>query len=176
MRGIFWNSNRFKYPKKHKYICDLTKESNLNFIAISEIGRSDFTPRFLKKLCSGKDYLWHCKPPNGRSGGMLLGVNLQIFDIGAIDEGDHFIKFHLCNKSNDFKWALVVVYGPAQPEQKENFLAELVHMCSHENLPLLMGGDYNILRHSSEKNNDRYINRWAFLFNAIIDGLNPKEL
>jgi hypothetical protein len=30
-------------------------------------------------------------------------------------------------------------------------LAELVHMCSHENLPLFMGGDYNILRHSAEK-------------------------
>jgi hypothetical protein len=107
---------------------------------------------------------------------MLLGVDLHVFDIGAIDEGDHFIKFHLCNKSNDFKWALVVVYEPAQPERKENFLAELVHMCSHENLPLLMSGDYNILRHLSEKNNDCYNNRWPFLLNAVIDGLNLKEL
>jgi hypothetical protein len=35
--------------------------------------------------------------------------------------------------------------------RKRIFLAELVDMCSHENLPLLMGGDYNILRHPSEK-------------------------
>jgi hypothetical protein len=34
---------------------------------------------------------------------------MQFFDIEAIDEGDHYIKFHLCNKSNDFKWALVVI-------------------------------------------------------------------
>jgi endonuclease/exonuclease/phosphatase family metal-dependent hydrolase len=53
---------------------------------------------------------------------------------------------------------------------------ELVHMCSHENLPLLLGGDFNILRHPSEKNNDRFNTRWSFLFNAIIDGLNLKEL
>jgi hypothetical protein len=66
------------------------------------------------------------------------------------------IKFHLCNKSDNFKWALVVVYSPAQDKNKETFLAELVNMCSHENLPLLIGGDYNILRHPSEKNNDRY--------------------
>jgi hypothetical protein len=46
---------------------------------------------------------------------------------------------------------VVVVYGPAQDEFKESFLAELVSMCSHENLPLVIGGDYNILRHSSEK-------------------------
>jgi hypothetical protein len=34
---------------------------------------------------------------------------------------------------------------------KERFLAELVNTCSHETLPLLIGGDYNILRHPSEK-------------------------
>jgi hypothetical protein len=42
---------------------------------------------------------------------MLLGVDLQTFDIGAIEEGDYYIKFHLCNKAYEFKWALVVVYG-----------------------------------------------------------------
>jgi hypothetical protein len=57
MRGIFWNSNGFKDPKKHKFVSDLTKENSLNFIAISKMSRSDFTPRFLKHLCSGRDYL-----------------------------------------------------------------------------------------------------------------------
>jgi hypothetical protein len=33
---------------------------------------------------------------------------------------------------------------------KKVFLAELVNMCSHERLLLLVGGDYNILRNSSE--------------------------
>jgi hypothetical protein len=49
-------------------------------------------------------------------------------------------------------------------------------MCSHENLPLLIGGDYNILRYSSEKNNDNLNGKWSFLFNAVIDGLILKEL
>jgi hypothetical protein len=52
---------------------------------------------------------------------MLLGVNLQIFYVGAIEEGGYYVKFHLCNKSDEFKWALVVVYGPAQYEFKESF-------------------------------------------------------
>jgi hypothetical protein len=140
-----------KTKRKHKFISDLTKENNLNIIDISETGRSDFSPRFLKKLCSGRDYLWYSKAPRSRSGGMLLWVDLQTFDIRAIDKGDFYIKFHLCNKVDDYKWALVVVYGPAQDESKERFLAELVNMCSHERLPLLVGGDYNILRNSSEK-------------------------
>jgi exonuclease III len=69
-----------------------------------------------------------------------------------------------------------VVYGPAQAEHKESFLAELVNMCSQKKLTLLIGGDYNILRYPSEKNNDHYHEQWPFLFNVVIDGLNLREL
>jgi hypothetical protein len=48
-------------------------------------------------------------------------------------------------QKDNFKWALVAVYGPAQQNLKEQFLTELVNMRSHESLPLLIGGDYNIL-------------------------------
>jgi hypothetical protein len=131
MEGIFWNTNGLRDPNKHKFIGDLTKEHDLNFIALSETGWSDFGPRFLKKLCIGRDYLWHSKAPVGRSGGMLLEIDLHFYDIGAIDEGEFYIKFHLCNKADNYKWALALVYGPAQSEHKEWFLAKLVNTCSH---------------------------------------------
>jgi hypothetical protein len=103
-------------------------------------------------------------------------VDLDIFDIGAINGGDYYVKFHLCNKDTYFKWALVAVYGPAQIPQKEQFLTELVHMMSHERLPILMGGDFNILRHTHEKHKESFEGRWPFLFNYVIDGLNIREL
>jgi hypothetical protein len=101
-------------------------------------------PRFLKNKCGGRDFLWHSKAPHERSGGILLGVDQQMFDIGSIVEGGFYIKFQLCNKPDGFKWPLAAVYGPAQATHKE-FLAELVCMGSQENLPLVVGGDYNIL-------------------------------
>jgi endonuclease/exonuclease/phosphatase family metal-dependent hydrolase len=70
----------------------------------------------------------------------------------------------------------VAVYGAAQPEFKEQFLTELVQACRKVSLPLLVGGDFNIIRNPSEKSNDRYDDRWPFLFNAIIDGLNLREI
>jgi hypothetical protein len=41
-----------------------------------------------------------------------------------------------------------------QDDQKTFFLTELVNMCSNENLPVLIGGDFNILRSPEEKNNN----------------------
>jgi hypothetical protein len=105
-----------------------------------------------------------------------LVVNLDVFDIGSIEEGDFYVKFKLRKKKDDFKWVLVAVYGAVQPEYKEIFLAELVHACSKENLPLCIGGDFNIIRNTQEKNNERYDDKCPFLFNAIIDGLDLREI
>lgn len=80
-----------------------------------------------------------------------MGIDLDVFDIGAIDEGDFYVKFTLRNKQDDFKWSLATVYGPAQADRKEMFLAELVRLGSQESLPLVIGGDFNILRCPSEK-------------------------
>jgi hypothetical protein len=82
----------------------------------------------------------------------------------------------LCNKENNFKWALVAIYGPAQANLKEQFLTKMVHMCSHEQLPILIGRGFNMLRNPSEKNKDNYEHQWPFLFNSVIDGLNLQEL
>ncbi|WVZ52923.1 hypothetical protein U9M48_003922 [Paspalum notatum var. saurae] len=130
--------------------------------------------RFKKK--KGRDFLWHCKPPVGWSGGMLMGINLLTFDTGEIEEGDFFIKFKVRNKVDDFRWLLVSIYGPAQQENKEAFLLELAHLCSKETLPMVVGGDFNILRGPNEKNNSNYNDRWPFLFNAVIDACNLQEL
>jgi hypothetical protein len=112
MRGVFWNCNGFKDPKKHRFISDLTREQDLCSIAILETGRKGFNDFVLRNLCGGRNFLWHCKEPRGCLGGILLGIDLDTFDIGAIDEGDFYINFHLCNKDNNFKWALVAIYGP----------------------------------------------------------------
>jgi hypothetical protein len=67
MRGVFWNSNGFKDPKKHRFISDLTREQDLCFIAISETGRKGFSDSVFRNLCAGRNFLWHCKEPKGGS-------------------------------------------------------------------------------------------------------------
>lgn len=71
----------------------------------------------------------------------MLGVNAIEYDISLIVEGEFYIKFYLCNKSDNFKWILMAVYDPAQEDFKSPFLAELVCACQQNPLPTLIGGD-----------------------------------
>lgn len=156
MKGVFWNSRGLGDLAKHCYLIELAKEEQINLIALSETGRQDFSDTTLKFFCGGRDFIWHSMAPHGRSGGILLGADMSYFDIGAIDEGDFYVKFLLRNKAADFKFSVFVVYGPAQQQDKEAFLIEMANVCSRESLPYIIGGDFNIMRHPDEKSTDNF--------------------
>jgi hypothetical protein len=90
--------------------------------------------------------------------------------------GDFFFNFTVRNKCDGFRWVLMAIYGAAQPEHKDRFLVEFVNTCSNQTLPLMVGGDFNIIRSPYEKNNDHFDSRWLLLFNACIESLNLREL
>jgi endonuclease/exonuclease/phosphatase family metal-dependent hydrolase len=96
--------------------------------------------------------------------------------VTKVISGDFCVKFHLKIKRDNFEWALVAVYGAAQDRYKPSFLAELVRICENETLPLLVGGDFNIIRRKEEKNNENFHARWPFIFNAIIESLDLREI
>jgi hypothetical protein len=107
---------------------------------------------------------------------MLLGVNLGSFEVLGAWNGEFSIQMRLKNKCDGFQWVLMAVYGAAQPEHKDRFLTECVNTVSYESLPILVGGDFNIIRYPSVKSNDRFKRRWPNLFIACIDSLNLREL
>jgi hypothetical protein len=79
-------------------------------------------------------------------------------------------------QKDGFEWALVAVYGAAQDANKPDFLAELVRICESELLPMMVGSDFNVIRRQEEKNNANFNPRWPFIFNAIIESLDLREL
>jgi hypothetical protein len=76
----------------------------------------------------------------GGGGGVLSGLSVDRFDVGGIVQGVFILQHHLWDKNLEFKWTLMNVYGVAQDENKERFLAELASMCANNKEPLLIGG------------------------------------
>ena len=56
MRGIFWNSRGLKDLAKRRFLAEATIEHKLDFIALSETGRDNFSPQFLNTLSGGIDF------------------------------------------------------------------------------------------------------------------------
>jgi hypothetical protein len=139
MKGIFWNNMGLGDLAKHRYLSEMVKGEQINIIVLFETCKDEFSYKTLKNLCGGREFIWHSKAPEGRSGGILLGVDLDVFDIGAIDEGDFYVKLMVRDKSDEFKFTLYGVYGPTQQNRKEVFLSELAHICSKESLPFVIG-------------------------------------
>lgn len=103
-------------------------------------------------------------------------MGASFFDIVAIDEEDFYVMVLLKNKCDGFKFSVYVVYDPAQQHDKEAFLVEMAHVCSHETLPYIIGGDFNIMRHRDEESIDNFDSKWPNIFNSVIEALDLREI
>jgi hypothetical protein len=77
MNGTIWNTGSFRDQAKNSVVHDTIVEYRLDFFAVLETGRDNFSAPFLKNLCGGRDFLWYCLPLQGRSRGILAGFNSQ---------------------------------------------------------------------------------------------------
>ena len=107
---------------------------------------------------------------------MLIGINSATLQVRNVEAGDFCVKLSIRSKGDCFDWVFVSVYGTAKDAQKHAFLAKLARICEKESLPMLVGGDFNMIRKPEEKNNNNFNPRWSFMFNAIIERLNLKEI
>jgi exonuclease III len=74
------------------------------------------------------------------------------------------------------RWAVIVVYGPAHDDLKDDFLAELSLFCNCVDCPFIVGGDFNILRSVLDKNKPTVLPHCSDVFNSIIHTLSLREI
>ena len=92
MKGFYWNSRGLSDLSKYRYISEAIRDQNLDFVAVMETRKQDMSRANLNRLSGGADFVWHCLPPSGRSGGILLGVNSLILDLYLIVEMESINK------------------------------------------------------------------------------------
>jgi hypothetical protein len=136
----------------------------------------DCDEKLLKKFDYNQDYLWVYNSAHGKSGGILCGVKKDLYDVGSFQQGEYMLQMNLWDKMNRIKWNFLVVYGAADEENKLDFLSELSSFCSRNKEPILIGGDFNILRYSSERNRPGGNFRHSDTFNNLIHFYELREL
>jgi hypothetical protein len=158
------------------FLQDLLKDQLLYSIGLQETIKKDYSPAFFRKIDPGNLFYWKWVASVGRAGGILGGFRLSRFDVCETVVNRFFIKVTLMDLKIQKKWCLVIVYGAAQEEDKEDFLTELRNICRDQRLPLLVGGDFNLLRDASEKNKRLRPCKWNDMFNFIINNCEMREI
>lgn len=75
------------------------------------------------------------------------------FDVINTIYGKYILELNFFDKVKIYMWVLLVVYGVAHDDFKSEFLAEIYAFWNGTDIPYLVGGDFNILRHCEEKLN-----------------------
>jgi hypothetical protein len=85
-----------------------------------------------------------------------------------MDKGQFFLSLSILHRATKKKLEVIGIYGPADHARSRGFLAEITAKIANCDLPILMGGDFNLIRAAEDKNNDNI--NWTLidLFNDSI--------
>ena len=95
---------------------------------------------------------------------MLIFYTVVVSDILSFS-----VSIMITDKKSCFGWKLIVVYGSPYEEGKQAFLDELHYVLSKWQGPTIVGGDFNLVRFSSDKSNFRINHKWADAFNDWVN-------
>jgi hypothetical protein len=92
MIGLIWNCQGLGIGSKVQFLKELIKDEKIDFIGLQETQRSHFSESWLTSLAGSKPFAWFSAPPNGRSGGLLMGFNTDVFDVRENEIGEFMIR------------------------------------------------------------------------------------
>ena len=171
MRGLIWNIQGFGKLDRRRQLIEYIRDQRIDFMGLQQTIRSSFSQVELDSLGGAVGFQWEWVPTSGRSGGILLGVNRETFEVLPYSRGNFFIGVEMIQRDINFKWELVVVYGPADPSRSQDFFRELHDKVHKSANPLVIAGDFNLISRASEKSNSNINLRMIRAFRAAIDDL-----
>lgn len=77
------------------FLKKLIFQYNFDFIGLQKIELEEYEPSLLKKFGTHQEYLWEWIPSKHRSGGILVGIILNKYDVGSFKKGEFMIQMNL---------------------------------------------------------------------------------
>jgi exonuclease III len=174
MRCLFWNIRGFGRRGRRTLLKEFLRKHRIDIVCLQETIKKDFTDTELRSLEVGEKFVWVWLP--GHSGGMLMGFKDSFCEVGIIDRGRFFISAVVLCRTLNLRLEIMGIYEPADHSHSQTFLAEISNKISSSVSPLLVGGDFNLIRGGADKNNDNI--NWARvdMFNEAIGDWALREI
>jgi hypothetical protein len=114
----FWNCRSISAPGRQKFIDDNLVPLQLDYIGFQETKKEQFSNSFLKKLLGNMNFVWNHLPAVGSAGGILVGVNGDMFEVISWEIKTFSVSVVLKNKISEVICRITTVYGSAYEERK----------------------------------------------------------
>jgi exonuclease III len=173
MRVLIWNIQGFG---RRDQLRDFLRNARVDILFLQETIRQDFSLQELESLEIWDKFFWTWLPASGHSGGLLVGFRDSCFDVRVVFKGEFLISTKLVLKASRFLFEFVGVYGPADHSRSPIFLQELEEVVTRATSPVLIAGDFNLIRGSADKNNRNIDWSRVNLFNETIARLQLREV
>lgn len=82
---------------------------------------------------------------------------------------DYTVSVMLTNKVSGFTFKMITLYGSPCEDRKQVFIDELHKVMSSWQGPIILGGDFNLVRSTADKSNGVVNFKWVDLFNDWIN-------
>jgi hypothetical protein len=138
---------------------------DLDIVALQETIKHDFSDHELKEMAGPNDFQWIWAPARGHSRGLITGVKMDDFEIEQSTVSTFFIAILVRNRLSNYRYWVMNVYGPAHHDLSEGFIQDIKDFCDEQSLPILMGGDFNLIRNNNERNQGQGDPRLMTMFN-----------
>jgi hypothetical protein len=107
---------------------------------------------------------------------MLLSFRDSLFEVESFCTEQSFLLAQTLFRPTNFKLAIMGIYGPTDQSRSRVFLEEITSKIATISLPLVVGDDFNLIRSTEDKNNDRINWSRMDLFNDHIATWGLREL
>jgi hypothetical protein len=108
-------------------------------------------------------------PSKGSAGGILFGIDGDLFDVEGWVIRVFFISCDVVSKKEGCRSRITTVYGATNEDRKYFFVDELHGMLLNRTESTIIGGDFNLVRYQKDKSNGLVDFKWCDKFNEWID-------
>ena len=85
MNCLFLNVRGINATRRKPFILDTLAKTQASIVAFQETKKEEYSDSYLKSISANKKFNWHHLPAKGSVGGILVGVDVDLFDIISWD-------------------------------------------------------------------------------------------
>ncbi|KAG6637440.1 hypothetical protein CIPAW_11G178800, partial [Carya illinoinensis] len=173
---VSWNVRGLNESNKRARIKNLLRDWRADIVCLQETKLKLVNRKIVRSV-------WHCPyvdwvylASNGASGGILVMWDKRV--VVKMEEfiGDYTVACSFEMVEDNFLWTFAGTYGPNVDNSRHLLWEELAGVHSWWNLPMCIGGDFNIIRFPSERSGDSRLRPAMTEFSDFIFDLNMVDL